>query len=229
MKKRIGISGKMTSGKTTVSEHLIKQYGYQRVSFATPIKWIVEVWFRDYCEQRDKWSSKQLLDKENQLYFFLAKVLLGDLGKASRVTDMLLEEIFPLYLDIDWSVEKNDKWRQCLQDVGGGRVRSEIDNEIWINYLMSILEPDGLYICDDLRYRNEYGIMDDNDFTLVRLHVSPEVQAERIKKNYGYIPPERLLHPSEVDLDDQEFPNIIDADQDLIWVLHDITNIIEEE
>lgn len=228
-KKRIAISGKMTSGKTTCSEHLIERFGYKRISFATPIKWIVEKWFRNLCESRHSSKEVDHVAEVNRLYFFLCEVFDGDLPKASRATDMLTEEILPDFYDIDWSVEKNAKWRKCLQDVGGGRIRTELDDNVWINHAVRQMKPDGLYICDDLRYRNEYGLLETNGFTTIRLDISKEMQQERIKKLYGNIDPIRLLHPSEIDLDDTKFQHHLDADQQLTWVLHDLISIVECE
>lgn len=232
-KKRVAISGKMTSGKTTCSEHLISRYGYKRISFAEPIKRIVEGWLRKYSQglplghTTDNHPDYKVY-MEHQLFYMLVDVFDDDYTKASQAMDILLEDIFPRYMDIDWSIEKNDKWRRCLQEVGGGRIRAEIDNNLWVNYAMRQMEPDGLYICDDLRYQNEYGILEDNGFTLIRLEVSKEEQWSRIRRLYGEIDPTRLEHRSEIDLDGIQFPNIIDADQSLIWVLHDLVGIVEE-
>lgn len=224
-KKRVAISGWMATGKSTCSEHLISRYGYKRISFAQPIKLIVEQWFQFYSLANLNPDDK--VKAEHSLFYILVDVFDEDYTKASKAMDILLEDVFPRYMDIDWSVEKNDKWRRCLQEVGGGRIRTEIDNNVWVNYAMRKLEPDGLYICDDLRYQNEYDILGNNGFTLIRLNISPEEQWKRITRLYGEIDPERLKHPSETDLDDVQFPNMIDADQPLTSVLHDLVSIVE--
>ncbi len=232
MQRRVAISGKITSGKTTCSDYLTQRYGFQRVSFAEPIKRIVDGWLQEYSKKEqidmmgyDDWEFTM----KNRLFCILRDVFLDDVEKASRAFDILIEDVFPKYMDIDWSVPKNDKWRQCLQEVGGGRLRSEIDNNIWVNHMISQLKPDGLYICDDLRYQNEYEILTKAGFVALRLEISPDTQMKRIEKIYGNIDLERLVHSSEIDLDAFQFPCVINADQDLIWVLHDIIEIVERE
>lgn len=223
VRKRIGISGKMTSGKTTASEYLIQKYGYQRVSFATPIKRMT-AWFQNACHI-DK-ESEQYLAEQNQLFKYLVAVNLDNYVNASKCFDILVEEIFPKYEDMDWSVEKSDRWRQLLQEIGDG-LRKQVNPSIWMDYLVASLEEDGLYICDDMRYKNEYEVMRNAGFTLIRLNISPDVQAERVKTLYGDIDPKRLTHPSEVDLDDADFPFVVDSDAELTQVLHDVVAIAE--
>lgn len=233
--KRVAISGWIASGKTTCSDHLISRYGYKKITFAEPLKRIVEGWFRKYSTQtqistrpdlsKDDWK----VTMEHQLFYILVDIFDNDYTQASKAMDILLEDVFPRYMDIDWSVPKNDKWRKCLQEVGGGRIRSEIDDDVWVKYAMRQLEPDGLYVCDDLRYRNEYGILGDNGFTLIRLDLERTEQWKRILAIYGEIDPERLTHPSETDLNDLEFPYVVDANQQLIFVLHDLIHIVEDQ
>lgn len=227
--KRISISGKMTSGKTTCSEYLIQRYGYQRVSFATPIKRMT-AWFKEYTElqktvQAD-FADTKLMAAQNDLFKYLVAVNIDNYVNASRCFDILMDDIFPKYYDMDWSVEKSDRWRQLLQEIGDG-LRQKVNPRIWMDYLAASLEEDGLYICDDMRYRNEYEVMSNAGFTLIRLHISPEVQAERVRELYGDVDPQRLLHPSEIDLDDAVFPYVVDSDQELTKVLNDVVTIAE--
>lgn len=224
--KRISISGKMTSGKTTVSEYLIQRYGYERVSFATPIKQMTS-WFKEYVNMAPSdMYEEDKLSMQNNLFKYLVQINLENYVNASKSFDILTEEIFPKYYDIDWSVEKSDRWRQLLQEIGDG-LRQKVNPRIWMDYLAASLNEDGLYICDDMRYRNEYEVMDNAGFSLIRLEISPEVQAARVKELYGDIDPKRLLHPSEIDLDNAEFPFIVDSNQELTKVLHDVVVIAE--
>jgi hypothetical protein len=70
----IGICGFESSGKDTIAEYLIKEYGFKRLSFASTIKDIVAIMFswprdklegltkedREWREQIDPWWSKSL-------------------------------------------------------------------------------------------------------------------------------------------------------------------------
>lgn len=218
---RVAISGKMTSGKTTCSEYLIKRYGYKRVSFATPIKEIA-AWFRMYQME----SGDDKLSLENQLFHMMVQIFKGDVSKGNQAYEYLMNKIFPRFQNMDWSLEKNNQWRQLLQDIGNG-LRENVSDTIWVDYLIYSLNPDELYICDDVRYQNEFGIMLAHGFTMIRLNVSPEVQVKRIEANYGALDPVRLQHPSEIDLDLIEFPFVINSDKELHLVLHDIEEIVE--
>jgi hypothetical protein len=222
--KRISISGKMASGKTTTSDYLMQRYGYQRVSFATPIKNIVS-WFREFGKAPSEKPEDDLAEL-NTLFRYLVQVNLENYVYASKCYDVLMEEIFPKYYEMDWSVEKSDQWRQLLQEIGDG-LRKKVNSRIWMDYLVASLEDDGLYICDDMRYQNEYQVMADSGFSCIRLHISPEIQAKRIADLYGSIDPKRLAHPSETDLDEAAFAYVVDSDQELAKVLHDVVVITE--
>lgn len=226
VQKRVGISGKIASGKTTCSEYLVSNYGYQRVSFAFPIK-CISSWYQKYTEL-PIWEldEEKRMQMQNDLFKYLVRVNQDNYVNASKCFDILMDEIFPNYLDMDWSVEKSDRWRKLLQDIGNG-LREKVNPRIWMDFLGASLEEDGLYICDDLRYCNEYEVMKNADFTLIRLDIHPEFQAERIAELYGEMDPLRLLHPSETALDNTYFPHVIDANQELTKVLHDIAAIAE--
>jgi adenylate kinase family enzyme len=223
--KRVSISGKITSGKTTCSEHLMEQYGFQRISFATPIKQIAN-WFQEYLSKEFDDNDDGSLMEGNKLFKYLVQVNLDNYIYASKCFDILINDIFPYYDDIDWSIEKSDRWRQLLQEIGNG-LREQVNPTIWIDYTIETLDPDESYICDDLRYRNEYIAMERAGFTMIRLNIDPEVQQERINRIYGTIDPIRLQHSSEIDLDYTEFPYTINANQDLQEVLYHIDNIVK--
>jgi hypothetical protein len=226
IKNRISISGKMTSGKTTCSEYLIQKYGYERVSFATPIKQITG-WFKEYCKSVPSVSYNEIkLREKNQLFKYLVRLNLDNYVNASKCFDILMEEIFPQYYYMDWTIEKSDEWRKLLQEIGDG-LRQKVNPTIWMDYLAASLEEDGLYICDDMRYLNEFEVMRNAGFTLIRLQMSEDIQADRIKELYGTIDPQRLLHPSEIDLDHTAFTYVVDSDQELTKVLHDVVSIAE--
>lgn len=223
IQKRITISGKMTSGKTTCSEYLIQKYGYKRVSFAAPIK-VITNWFYHYSVT--PLSPELQLAEQNKLFKYLVAVNQENYVNASRCFDILMDEIFPKHYQMDWSIEKSDEWRQLLQEIGDG-FRQQVNPSIWMDYLVNSLDEDGYYICDDMRYKNEYNVMSDAGFTSIRLHLSPDVQLGRIQELYGAIDPQRLTHPSEIDLDDTVFKHVVDSDQKLAQVLHDVVAIAE--
>lgn len=227
MIRQIGISGKMTSGKTTVCRYLIERYGYTPISFATPIKWIAEDWFQKQCLQpRTGRSIDYSLDSTNELFHFLVRVFQDDYAKASHALDFLIESVLPHYQNMDWTVEKGDQWRSLLQSIGNG-IRKEIDDLTWVHYMISQINPEKLYVCDDIRYQNEYKVLSETYFKVIRLNISTEEQEKRLLRLYGHIPYDRIHHISETDLDQTSFPYRISADQPLSSVLQEAVSIVE--
>lgn len=85
--------------------------------------------------------------------------------------------------------------RALLQHVG---VRERLDDpDYWVRKLADHLQPGTFYIVDDCRFPNEARAMKAAGFLLVRLDVSPGVQAARgVVKN--------PMHESETALDDYD-------------------------
>jgi hypothetical protein len=228
--KLIGVSGKICSGKTTISEALIEKYGYQRVVLAEPIKQIAK-WYID--------NSKGLLLDEDVLTYMLYNILTreGDftrtvIEKASLAKGLLLHDIFPQFRKADWSVEKNNDIRLLYQMIGE-RMRKTFGDDVWVRAMIQRIKQaqkhgTELFICDDVRQKSEYAMMKDFGFEIVRLTITPEEQARRIKELYGYIEPERLKHISETDLDNvTDFDLTVDSSISKEQTLEEIINYID--
>ena len=123
---KIAITGKMCSGKTTLSNYL--------------------------CQ----------LEPKFQIFSFAKKV----------------KEVAITLFNMNPSV----KDRSLLISVGN-KMR-EIDPDVWINYIMK--QTEGLNYCliDDLRYQNEYETLVKNNWKIIQLQVSDELQEQRIKEIY---------------------------------------------
>lgn len=65
-----------------------------------------------------------------------------------------------------------------------GTKMREIDPDIWTKYIIHQTKDTNFCIIDDLRYQNEYEYLIKNNFKIIQLIVSPEIQEERIKKIY---------------------------------------------
>lgn len=65
-----------------------------------------------------------------------------------------------------------------------GTKMREIDPDVWVNYI--IKQTEGIEYCliDDLRYQNEYENLIKNDWKIIQLNVSDELQHDRIKSIY---------------------------------------------
>lgn len=121
---RIGLIGKMCSGKTTIANKLKNTYPeYKITSFAKKIK-------------------------------------------------QLAEELFCM----------KEKDRKLLQDIGT-KMR-EIDKDIWIKYVLNNIKDDQNVIIDDVRYENEMRYLKNENFILIYLDISDELQEQRIMQTY---------------------------------------------
>jgi len=60
----------------------------------------------------------------------------------------------------------------------------EIDNDVWVNYLLNNINMNDNIIIDDLRFPNEYSALKKKGFIIVKLLISKEFQEERIKITY---------------------------------------------
>ena len=125
---KIAITGKMCSGKTTLSNYL--------------------------CEIEPKF----------QVFSF---------GKKVKQVASDLFNMDPLIKD-----------RSLLTSVG--QKMREIDSDVWVNYIMK--QTEGLNYCliDDLRYQNEYETLVKNNWKIIQLEVSDELQEQRIKEIYPH-------------------------------------------
>ena len=60
----------------------------------------------------------------------------------------------------------------------------EIDNDVWVNYLLNDINIDDNIVIDDLRFPNEYDALKKNGFIIIKLLISKEFQEQRIKITY---------------------------------------------
>lgn len=237
MKNLIAISGKIASGKTTVSKHLINNHKYEMYALATPIKAFAN-WWKEYCELINKpgVSEEEGINKMYEFRQLALDLTLGNQREAMLVEKELVGGILPHFHNIDWSVEKNDSQRKLLQQIGQ-RLREKISPTIWIDYcIRKALGPpeapeatDKLVVIDDIRYRNEADAFKKAGFTMVRLNVSEKVQEDRVKKLYGEVTDDKFNHVSETDLDTYDgFDITIDADAKLKAMLAEVDKFIKE-
>lgn len=89
--------------------------------------------------------------------------------------------------DVAQDVFKMDpmkKDRTLLTSIGT-KLR-EIDPDVWTKYIIHQTQGHSFCIIDDLRYQNEYEYLIQNDFKIIQLNVSPELQEKRIKEIYPH-------------------------------------------
>lgn len=108
----------------------------------------------------------------------------------------------------------NEKDRPLLLDLGG-KMR-EINEDVWLDYVINKSKTMDNVVIDDLRFPNEYKKLKDNGFTLVRLFVDQETQIKRLIKVY---PETWKTHVdnlgvyAETALDDHHFDYIVGPEE----------------
>lgn len=208
MGRNIAISGKMCSGKTTLANYLCNKYGYERVSFAAPIKELERI-HSDFTSEQWEEVLKPLVDK----------IFYCQLNHSKKYIRDIILKIFERHLRVEW------KNRELLQDIGF-TLRSQVDSNIFISLLdLSIKNSDVNFVVDDLRYKNELRYLKSREFEIIRLKISQISQYERYVNLYGKAPDSSAsFHESETDLDGVEFENEINASWDLETVKYIIDN-----
>lgn len=95
--------------------------------------------------------------------------------------------------------DMKEKDRNLLQSIGTS-MRS-INPDVWVNYIIKCDEKH--IIIDDLRYENEARILKDNNWYIIRLNITDELQKSRIIKTYPDTFQEHLNnleHESELEI-----------------------------
>jgi hypothetical protein len=208
----------MASGKTTAADYLIKKLpGSKKLTLAGAVKdivnnidmdWrhLVDTYILPYYEPRDKIQKQLGLDISEEFYLAWHKII----------------------FETRFIPPETPKPRKRLQFLGTDGARKRIDNEIWIKIAEAKAkkEPDTTWIIDDCRFENEFNWFERRKWQPIFLHVSRDIQIERVTELYGECDESIFSHPSEKELDNICVPTecIINADRSAEKML---TNIKE--
>ena len=226
---KIAISGKMCSGKTTVANMLISEFDYVRMSFGDEVKFL--------CRDIANFNRIRNTNAPQAAKVALLKAISDDLDRITlneKEYEDALTQVFAImeeFSDVTYydpmGSKKTDRIRDMLQKVGTDYMRRYVNDNIWVNAVEKKIKGfDGKIVVDDLRFPNEFEMLRNNGFVLIRLHVSREVQEQRLKKLYGRIEESKLNHPSETSLDYMMFDYVIDADVPANEMLDNIRKLI---
>ena len=120
-----------------------------------------------------------------------------------------------------------EKDRSLLVNIGT-KMR-EIDENVWINYIINQTKDKDYCVIDDVRYQNEYDALYKNGFNIIKLIVDNKTQEERIKNIYPNNYQDHLNNRNHIsernEFNWKEEPLIIDTTN--IKNLEDINDIVK--
>lgn len=129
-----------------------------------------------------------------------------------------------------FNMDPNKKDRKLLQNLG--QTLREFDKNVWINVVVNKinnLDSDVHILIDDLRMPNEYEVLKQLGFIIVRLEVSKQTQIERLINLYpsNYIDHiEKLSHCTENSLDNYDMDHVIDCN-DITMIKNKLKQLIK--
>jgi cytidylate kinase len=145
----IAISGKIGSGKDTLSDIIKNDYikDIEKISFSKKLKHIVAILTNIY-------PNIKIYNNNN-----------------SKIYDYD-------YDDRDWKNEKSELFNctigELLQNIGTN-LRESYDKNIWIKALLSNIDNDKNYIISDLRFKNEANMINNKNNILIRINGDPKL------------------------------------------------------
>lgn len=211
---RIGISGKMGSGKTSVSQYLVDQHGFERMSFATPLKELEKI---HAAFPPGEWYNK---------VWDIASGLAMSVGSPDRTWEIAKAIVEGFHLFKPTSGIKN---RALLQYIGTEVVRDRFGDATWAKYLVNNIKSPNVVV-DDVRFISEAEELLSAGFTLVRLEISPNTQIKRLSSLHGEIDSAKLKHRSEIELDNYDkFYRVINNDSNWEGTIRNIEQLLKKK
>lgn len=127
----IGLTGLAGCGKSTLANYLVEKHGFERVSFAAPLK--------------------KMLRTLNPIMG--SQLTLGDSGaeptRLSHLFDVGMTE-----LELKNSPFFGAEYRRLLQVLGTNCIRA-VDDNFWVRAALGQIEDGKRYVFDDVRFPNE--------------------------------------------------------------------------
>lgn len=131
----IGLTGYAASGKSTVANYLVEKHGFERVSFAGPLKKML----------RTLNPILSVTDNEGGDEYGLTRA--GEIFELGWTENAVKED-----------PEMGPEYRRLLQVLGTDCIRA-VDPEFWVNAAMTPLVPGAKYVFDDVRFPNEADVI----------------------------------------------------------------------
>lgn len=188
MINRIGVAGYAGSGKTTVANKLVEEYGYKLLGFATPLYKLGAI----HNTPWEEWHSR--------VYGWTLDYL--------KPAGYSLTERSRFHTNVLYVMDRvnvvEGKNRTLLQQLGT-EVGRAMDENLWINLFESKVEelgPKAKIVNDNLRFFNEFDSLHRLGFVNVFIEVPQDIRASRYEAEYGVpMDQQQLSHSSEKDIE----------------------------
>jgi len=182
----IGLVGLIGSGKGTVSDYLVNNYGFITESYAKSVK-----------------------DCVSSIFGWPRHLLEGD-TQESRVFREQVDEWWSYALDIP-----NFTPRYMLQQFGTDIMREHFNREIWIHSVRKrILSSENNIVISDVRFPNEYNMIKDMGGSVILIKRGTDPQWLKDYVNLGIKPPDNI-HESEYSWTTMDYNYIVYNDGNL--------------
>lgn len=149
----IGFNGKKGSGKDTAGAYLVERYGFERMSFAAPLKVSAAASLGILCP--DAASAVALWDEWK-----------NDPTARIRLTVTERDADGHAITDIDFL---NISVREYLQFFGTEGHREVFGEDFWTKQALDSLDPDGSYVFTDSRFENECAALRDAGGVIINI------------------------------------------------------------
>lgn len=159
MQLLLGIKGIKRSGKDTVANLLIKEFGFKRISFADALYQEVAELFGVTTDFLRKDATKEKPLKELEL----SKILSKDKGFVAHCISKSRMYLTHMYSP-----------RIMLQQYGDYK-RVSVSEQYWSEQVFNEIKtnPTQHYCIADVRYKNEYALVEAHNGTMVEVYCEP--------------------------------------------------------
>jgi dephospho-CoA kinase len=206
---KIGLLGRMASGKTTLSEFFIDKYKATRVAFADALK-----------EDLIKYA----LTPDGTIIKSRDRALLQNYGQLRR-GELSTIDLSP------YRILYNDNGKFIMEEL-------ELEHkfqlgwcypEIWIDEAIKKaleLATTSNVIIEDIRRKNEAEALRKHGFSVIKINASDEARKNRLIQRDGYYHESSLHNISESEVDDIPYDFIIDNNEDNENSLNELATIV---
>lgn len=154
----------------------------------------------------------------------IAKYLVDKYGYKEIILAEPIYEIAKEYFNME------SKNRELLQDIG--QKLREIDEDIWVNYLINSLNENQPYVLSDVRQSNEYDSFFNEGFIPIQVRADLNKRIDRIEKRDNIkIDNEYIArlenNKAEIGADDKEYYYIIDNNGTIDELYEGIDTIVK--